>query len=267
MRVTEQSSFRRPDAQRLADQGNGAPASSPRRLPSVRRERKPALAALALLLIAGGALLTAYLVIQMGGRVSAIQVKAAVGAGQQIPAAALEEIQIASDTQVSYLPWTDAGEATRRYAKVDLVPGTLLIADMTTVESNGLAPGKAIVGLSLKDGQVPAAIGEGSRVQVIYVPGDDGAVDAGRVLADRAVVKSLSSSQASGTTLVDVVIDKGVAATVSAYASAGRIALAYLPAGKNEPPAPAVSTTPSPAVPTTTPTRRPTATPKPTGSG
>ena len=49
-----------------------APGS--RRPPQVVRERRPALAALALLLIVGGALGAAYLVLQNGHRVAAIEV-------------------------------------------------------------------------------------------------------------------------------------------------------------------------------------------------
>lgn len=247
MRVTEQSSFRGSEAQRLADQSpNQAPRSS-RKLPSAPRERKPALAAIAVLLIVGGALLAAFLVLKMGNRVSAIKIIAPVGAGQLIPSTAMEEVQVPADSEVPYVGYEFAQEATTRYAKVDLVPGTLLNKDMTTDSSNALTPGKAVVGLSLKAGQVPVLLKAGQRVQVIYVPGDDGAVTAGKVLAERAVVDSVAGAgtSGSGTMMVDIVIDKGAAATISAYASAGRIALAYLP-GVKDGAAPAPTASPSP---------------------
>src|SRR4051812_18129781 len=72
------------------------------RLPVPPRERKPALAALAVLLIVCGALASAYLVMASGQRVSAIQISQPVAAGQQIPAGALQEIQI-GNTGISYI--------------------------------------------------------------------------------------------------------------------------------------------------------------------
>src|SRR5262245_23747903 len=81
-----------------------------RRLPSAPRERKPALAALALLLIVGGALGAAYLVTQNAKRVAAIEISEQVGAGQKIPLSAMREVQIAANSDVHYVAWSQAGE-------------------------------------------------------------------------------------------------------------------------------------------------------------
>ncbi|GII75516.1 hypothetical protein Sru01_04980 [Sphaerisporangium rufum] len=231
MRVTEQSSFRGPEAQRLADQAPAPGAPQGRRLPVSPRERRPALAALAVLLIIGGALITTVLFIQSGDRVSAIAVAARVGAGQRIPEQALKEVQVAV-TDVQYVPWSARGEVARHYAAVDLVPGTLLNDDMVSLASSELRPGKAVVGLSLKAGQVPAGLRKGDRVQVIFVPGEDGTVNGGKVLAPRAMVNYVGGggeSGTGGTTTVSVIVDTGSAAGIVAYASAGKIGLAYLP--------------------------------------
>src|ERR671915_2342757 len=72
------------------------------RLPVPPRERKPALAALAVLLILGGALTSAYLVMASGQRVSAIRVAQPVAAGQRIPLGALQEVQI-GNTGIDYI--------------------------------------------------------------------------------------------------------------------------------------------------------------------
>ena len=73
---------------------SGLGASGGQRLPVSPRERRPALAALAVLLILGGALTSAYLVMASGERVSAIRIAQPVAAGQQIPMSALEEVQV-----------------------------------------------------------------------------------------------------------------------------------------------------------------------------
>src|SRR2546430_16487448 len=90
-----------------------APGS--RRPPQVVRERRPALAALALLLIVGGALGAAYLVLQNGHRVAAIEVTQQLGAGQQIPLGALREVDIAVSGGIGYGACGEAAPGSRGY--------------------------------------------------------------------------------------------------------------------------------------------------------
>ena len=75
-----------------------------------------ALAALAVLLILGGALGAGFLVLQSGKRVAAIEISQPVGAGQQIPLSAMQEVQIASGTGLSYVPWNEASQVAHFYA-------------------------------------------------------------------------------------------------------------------------------------------------------
>src|SRR5947209_2682913 len=115
-----------------------APGS--RRPPRAARERKPALAALALLLIVGGALGAAYLVVQNGQRVSAIEITQQLGPGQQIPAGALHEVQIAAGGGPGYVPWSEAGQVTEFFAATAIPPGTLL-TNLMAARTNNLAAG------------------------------------------------------------------------------------------------------------------------------
>ena len=87
-------------AQEQAAWASEATAPAGRRLPSPQRERKPALAALALLLIIGGALGAGFLVIQSGQRVAAIVVTQPVAAGAKIPASALQRAEVSVDSGV-----------------------------------------------------------------------------------------------------------------------------------------------------------------------
>ena len=135
-------------AQPAQDNGRRPTAPGSRRPPQVARERKPALAALALLLIASGALGAAYLVLQNGHRVAAIEVTQQLGAGERIPPAALREVDIAAGGGLSYVPWSQAGQVTQFYAATAIPPGTLLTSPMVA-RVNGLASGKAVVGLAL----------------------------------------------------------------------------------------------------------------------
>ncbi|WP_405144777.1 hypothetical protein OG589_43205 [Sphaerisporangium sp. NBC_01403] len=236
MRVTEQPPFRGPEARRIGDQAPSSGYPQGRKLPVAPRERRPALAVLAVLLIVGGALVTAVLFIQNGERVSAIAVTERVGAGQRIPVVALKEVRIAV-ADIQYIPWSAREEVGRHFAAVDLMPGTLLNDRMVALASSELRPGKAVVGLLLKAGQLPPGLAKGDRVQVIFIPGGQGTPESGRILAAHALVNFVDGtsvddrpgSTGSGSTSVSVIVDTEIAPTVVAYASAGRIGLAYLP--------------------------------------
>ncbi|MEU4571937.1 hypothetical protein ACBI99_12170 [Nonomuraea sp. ATR24] len=201
--------------------GLSGPAS--RKLPVPPRERKPALAALALLLILGGALATTLLVLRSGDRVSAIRVVQQIGAGQRFTPQALEEVQIA-DTGIAYVSWSQRQKVLESFAAVTILPGTLLTSDMGMEASDELGPGKALVGLALKPGQMPQGLEKGDRVQVVHVPGDEGEA---RVLAQNALVQNVGEKGG-----VTVIVETGVSPAVLQYASTGQIAVAELPGAR-----------------------------------
>ncbi|WP_433252046.1 hypothetical protein ACQPYK_07085 [Streptosporangium sp. CA-135522] len=216
-------------------QGSTGTLSGPasRKLPVPPRERRPALAALALLLILGGALATTLLVLRSGDRVSAIQIVQQVGTGQRIPRTAMREVQIAA-TGIGYVAYADGARVSENYARVTLLPGTLLTREMVVSASAELGPGKARVGLALKPGQFPAGLVQGDRVQVIHVTGRGGTADTqSRVLAQAALVSSTAIPGKSGSSgQVTIIVDATVSPTIAAYASNGEIALAELPGAR-----------------------------------
>ncbi|OLT30520.1 hypothetical protein BJF79_38800 [Actinomadura sp. CNU-125] len=97
-----------------------------------------------MLLILGGALASAYLVMASGDRVSAIMIAQPVAAGQQIPPSALREVRIGG-TGIDYLSWAEMKAVTRHYATVPLVEGTLLTNGMIS-ETNDSASGRSSSG-------------------------------------------------------------------------------------------------------------------------
>ncbi|MFG3435876.1 hypothetical protein ACGF0J_01410 [Nonomuraea sp. NPDC047897] len=209
--------------------GLSGPAS--RKLPVPPRERKPALAALAVLLILGGALATTLLVMRSGDRISAIRVTQQIGAGQQFTQQAIEEVQIA-DTGIDYVDWSQRQQVLKSFAAVTLLPGTLLTNNMGVRASAELGPGKAKVGLALKPGQAPAGLQKGDRVQVVHVPARTSQAES-RVLAQSALVFSVGeSSRAGGSGLITVIVDSSVSPEVLRHASSGEIAVAELPGAR-----------------------------------
>ena len=208
-----------------------APAS--RRAPRAARERKPGLAALALLLIVGGALGAAYLVVQNGHRVAAIEITQPLGAGQRIPPNALREVEIAPGAGLGYVPWSEAGQVTQFYAATAIPSGTLLSGAMVA-RTNNLAAGKAVVGLALKDGQLPDGLQAGDRVNVYEV--SDAAQScpgtAGSVLATDAMVLGISApAAASSQSAIDVrvALAPAAAGAVACNAANGNVGVAMLP--------------------------------------
>jgi hypothetical protein len=223
---------------RGAQPGQGSESRRPtapgsRRPPQVARERRPALAALALLLIVGGALGAAYLVLQNGHRVAAIEVTQQLGAGQRIPPGALREVDIAVSGGVGYVPWSEAGQVSQFYAATAIPPGTLLSGSMVA-RVNGLAAGRSVVGLALKDGQLPDGLQAGDHVNLYQVsdatqscPGTPGSV-----LASNAVVLGISApAAAASASAVDVrvALDPAAAGAVTCNAANNNVAVAVLP--------------------------------------
>jgi hypothetical protein len=202
-----------------------------RRLPSAPRERRPGLAALAVLLVALGAAAAGLLVIKAGHRVAAIEITQEVGQGQQIPASAIGEVEISSDTGLDYVAWQYASRVAGVYAATQIPAGTLLTPAMTT-SSNSLAVGKVEVGLSLKPGQVPGNLVTGDSVQAFPVGTGSGcgASSPGVPLATGTVITVAGSASVNGNAAeVTLAVPQAEAGPLACFASAADVAIALLP--------------------------------------
>ncbi len=210
-------------------------------MPSAPRERKPALAALAVLLVALGAVAAGYLVISAGHRVGAVEITAEVGQGQQIPASAIKEVQINADSDVHYVAWQYANRVTGVFAAVQIPAGTLLTPTMTTATSN-LTTGKVEVGLSLKPGQAPTNLLIGQTVQAFPVgtgsgcgggtSGTAGGTTAtpGESITTGTIVSVIGTTSTNGgTAAVTLAVPSADAGVLACYASAGDVAIALTP--------------------------------------
>lgn len=218
-------------------------------MPSAPRERKPALAALAVLLVALGAVAAGYLVINAGHRVGAVEITQQVGQGQRIPASAIKEVEIASNSGINYVAWQYANRVAGIYAAVQIPAGTLLTSAMTTA-TNNLAAGKVQVGLSLKPGQAPANLLIGQSVEAFGVgtgsgcgasaagggaggtgSGSSGSSGSGGGPITTGVIASVIGSTASNgsTAAVTLAVPDADAGVLACYASAGDVAIALTP--------------------------------------
>jgi len=213
-----------------------------RRMPSAPRERKPALAAVAILLVALGAASAGYLVLNAGHRVGAVEITQDVGQGQQIPASAIKEVQINADTDVHYVAWQFANRVTGVFARVQIPAGTLLTSNMTASTSN-LTAGKVEVGLSLKPGQAPTNLLIGQTVRAFPVGtgsgcggganGTGGAAAAatpGEPITTGTIVSVSGSTATNGSTAaITLAVPETDAGVLACYASEQDVAIAMTP--------------------------------------
>ncbi|MEV1001837.1 hypothetical protein [Nonomuraea sp. NPDC050202] len=196
-----------------------------RGLPQWSRQRSPGLAALAVLLVLGGALATTMLVMRADERTSVIRVTGRVGAGQPFGGGVLQEARIADDG-ASYWPWSQRDQVAAAVATVTVLPGTLLTRPMVT-DGAAVAGRPVRLGLALKPGQVPYDLQRGERVQLIHVPGRRNGSEGPALVVEEAVVDAVSYTSGSAGQAT-VIVDSLVAPVVAAHAVSGEIAIAAI---------------------------------------
>ena len=148
--------------------GRGASAN---RLPTAPRERKPALAALAVLLILAGALSTMLLVTRSGNRVDVVMMKNTVQVGQKISLDDLTDASVASDNTIHYFKWEQRFQLQNQTTFNTLVRGSLVVEGMLGTQQQNSAPaGTTVVGALVKSGHYPPGyLSAGVTVTVLGV--------------------------------------------------------------------------------------------------
>src|SRR5690348_18114402 len=75
---------------------------------------------------------------------------------------------VAADNSIDYVRWDQLDTLKDYKARTTIYPGTIVVGQMFT-KGNVLPAGKAVVGVSLKEGQYPADIQAGDTVAVYNV--------------------------------------------------------------------------------------------------
>ncbi|MFJ5729972.1 hypothetical protein [Streptomyces paradoxus] len=217
------------------------------RLPTPPRERKPALAALAVLLILVGALGATMLVLQAGDRIEVVKVTQAIPAGGSVNTSNTASVMVAKDDSIHYVEW-DQLDQLKKLKAVNAIPaGVVAVGEMFGDEA-GVAAGKATVGLSLKAGQYPTGIKQGDTVAAYRVGSATGsgnsnsnsssssAASSNSVIVDNARVSYVPGPKDSGDELVGstnlavtLTVDSDKAADLAQAASNGEVALVQVP--------------------------------------
>ncbi len=206
------------------------------RLAPVRRQRRPALVLLGLLLVLAGGAVAGGLYLQAGGRVAVLAVARPVLAGHAIGEQDLVEVRISADPTLQAIPAADRGEVVGKVATVALLPGSLVPRQALSA-SRVPGVGQAMVGLALKPGQLPDALQAGDRVMLVATPPANGTGAAGAtapeedaVLVGDARVYSVRPTEAGDATLVSLLVDRDAAPRVARAQAAGQASLVLVAA-------------------------------------
>ncbi|WP_371660418.1 hypothetical protein [Streptomyces sp. NBC_00280] len=215
------------------------------RLPTPPRERKPALAALAVLLILVGALGATMLVLRAGDRIEVVKVTGDIPAGGSVTKANTASVLVAADDSIHYVPWSQLDGLMKLKAVSAIPKGVVAVGEMFAAET-GVAAGQATVGLSLKEGQYPNNLKQGDLVAAYRVgstagtgssTGSSDSSSSGAstsLIVDKAKVSFLQETKdsevISSTNLpVTLTVDSTKAAELAQAAAAGQVALVLIP--------------------------------------
>jgi len=202
-----------------------APVAAPR---LAQRRRSPKLIALAVAMVAVGALVAAYAVTLVGSSRHYLAVAEPVAVGAEITAADLTIVRLTTDPALRPIPAGDAGRVVGRYAAVNLVPGTLLVAEHLTDEPVP-GPGQSLVPVGLREDRQPVGhLTPGTAVRLVAVPSSSsggGGDPSDLPIFDATVVDVRSpESRTGGTTVVvNVAVADDDAAAVAALAATNRL--------------------------------------------
>ncbi|MFI6852394.1 hypothetical protein [Streptomyces sp. NPDC050416] len=214
------------------------------RLPTPPRERKPALAALAVLLILVGALGATMLVLQAGDRIEVVKVTDDIQAGESV-GNNVTSVMVAADDSINYIKWSQLGTLKTLKAKSTIYKDTVVMGQMFAKKAS-LPAGKAAVGLALKEGQYPSDIKAGDVVSAYRVgtsgagsnssddsTGSSGTSSSGGGIVDNARVNAVNDDSdatvSTGNLSLTLLVDQADAAALASAAAAGEVAIVHVP--------------------------------------
>ncbi|GAA1600700.1 MULTISPECIES: hypothetical protein [Kribbella] len=216
----------------------GRPAGGgPNRLPS-GRERRPALAALAVILILLGAAGSALIALNSGNRSDYVAISGTLPPGHKIEAKDFSRGDLAGATG-GLVPWSQAGKYVGRYTTSWLYKDQFVTPDNFTKDGHQPIPQDgALVGVSLDAGHAPSdGLSVGDIVQVVRVPGGNDGGGNSTLLVGAATVTSSagaitdSKTSANSSLNVTILVPQSKVNMVAAAAAAKTLSVAKLAPG------------------------------------
>ena len=195
--------------------GSPAPAQAGDRLPVPTRQRRPAFAALALVLILGGAAVSGLLVLRGNQRVSVLMVRSELEPGHVFEATDFRETQLSYTSDVQPVRFAQLNSLIGgKYRANGRIPaGALLTYGMVTNKIEVPGTNFVSVGVAVPAGQYPDGIRGGDAVKVLFTPksaiGTNTSLSSlvsGATLIDEAFVKSATQVAGSGGSILQLTL-------------------------------------------------------------
>jgi SAF domain len=201
------------------------------RLPPAPRERRPLLAALAVILIVGGSAAAGLLAVRSDSRVPVLVAARDIAVGQKITADAVATTPVASEGTL-LLPASQQGLVVGQYAKISVTKGQLLDSSMLA-GAGMLHSGEVAVGASLAVGRFPASgLAAGDKVQLVQVADGHGEVIVPDALVSSVYAPGSTSTGSSGASTVTFIVAAAKGAQVAAIAADGGLAAVLVSRGE-----------------------------------
>lgn len=203
--------------------------------PTLRRARNLPGAVLGVLVVVVCSLAVAALASSSGGRSEVLVVTRPVPAGARLSGPDLAVTGVAAGPQVSGVRASDLGQVVGQVAAHDLVPGTLLVRSELAAPGS-MDPGVAVIGLAVKDGDLPGTLAPGDHAEVVSTPASapggsatgTGTVAPGTVLVPDAVVRSVAPAADGQSSLVSLALPLTDAPVVAGANAAGAVSLVLI---------------------------------------
>lgn len=187
------------------------------------RNRWPEIA-VGVMVVALFALVGTWFYSSTSDRQPVVAVRQPIERGQQVTAADLMVVEVASDQALNTVAGAQSAQILGRTALVDLEPGTLVSVGLFADQAQ-VAVGNGIVGLALDPGEYPTlTLAPGDRVRIVETPkGADG--DPEVVLVAAAEVVDVTPIGVQNQLFISVSMAAAEADTVVAAASQDRVRL------------------------------------------
>jgi SAF domain-containing protein len=224
------------DRQRLrAARGTGGKSpGTASRLPSPPRQRRPALAAIAVLLIVGGALVAGLLAIRMDSRVPMLAAKVDIEPGAVIEADDLTVVQVATDDSDKLIPAEFEDQIVGAFARARIYKNQILDQRLLT-ETDPIGQDRAVVSIVLSPALAPDNLREGDLVEIVRAAGTSGGGAAAERLT-RGLVTSINEPDeedlgGGAAASANILVPSAVAADVIDASSANVAGIALISRG------------------------------------
>jgi hypothetical protein len=158
-------------------------------------------------------------------RVAVLQVVHDLPAGAQLTASDVRSIELSTDPSLAVVRVADVASVVGQYTKVRIVSGGLLATGLLQ-PAPLVAPGSAVVAVTVPSGELPAGLRERSQVQVVLLP--NGATAAPPPVVGRVVGLPISPDTVTGQLSISLEV---ASIDAVALASATRVRVVLLDPG------------------------------------